>query len=89
MRSGLPLYTWLYSCWDAIDKINVFKSFKKDKIILTPNAALKANNIIIGLIHSPSAFLPLEQKDHVVNTQPMKKKLDVRAIQAQYLRAVG
>lgn len=34
-------------------------------------------------------FIPFRQKGHIVDTNPLKKKLDVRAIQAQYLRALG
>lgn len=43
----------------------------------------------MGSILAPDVFMPFGQHGHIVNTAPMKKKLDARAIQAQYLRALG
>lgn len=55
----------------------------------SPNAALKKRDIELRPIVSPEMFLPFGQKGNIVNTAPLMKKLDVRAIQAQYLRALG
>lgn len=63
--------------------------FQKGKLMPCPNSALKEKKISVDLIQSPVVFLPFGQRRHIVSTQPLKKKLDVKAIQAQHLRASG
>lgn len=80
---------WSIAALDSIDKTN-YLPFKRDDLIQpSPYTAMQLHGCDADILGGPNLFLPYGQAGFIVNTAKFKKKLEDRAVPANYLRCLS
>lgn len=80
---------WSSACLDAMDKANYLPYKQGNELRPSPHTTMKLHGYDVDLLDGPRAFLPFGQAGFIVNTDKLKKKLEHRAIPANYLRCAA
>lgn len=80
---------WSLAALDVIDKSN-YLAFMRDGILQpSPHTSMQMHGCATDIFDGPASFLPFGQSGWIINTAKHKKKLEDRAIPANYLRRLS
>ena len=80
---------WSLAALDAIDKANYLPFKRQGNIVPSPHTAMQLHDCDTDELKGPQAFLPFGQPGFIVDTMKFKKKLQDRAVPANYVRCLS
>ena len=76
---------WSLAALDAIDKANYLPLRRNGEVVPSPHTSMQLHGCETDELEGPHGFLPYGQPGFIVDTMKFKKKLQQRAVPANYI----